>query len=86
MYIAVASIWLRVVDGVALTRWYVTGAVIALVGMAVIALQPAGVRGRFGICGGSYDRQKPARSGRRAFFTLADIHGRIGVVVRPLRE
>ncbi len=63
-----ASIWLRVVDGVALTRWYVTGAVIALVGMAVIALQPAGVRGRFGICGGSYDRQKPARSGRRAFF------------------
>ena len=40
MYIAVALIWLRVVDGVALTRWDVTGAVIALVGMAVIALQP----------------------------------------------
>jgi small multidrug resistance family-3 protein len=40
MYIAVALIWLRVVDGVALTRWDVTGAAIALVGMAVIALQP----------------------------------------------
>ncbi len=40
MYIAVALLWLRVVDGVALTRWDITGAVIALVGMAVIALQP----------------------------------------------
>jgi len=40
MYIAVALIWLRVVDGVALTRWDVTGAAIALVGMAVITLQP----------------------------------------------
>ncbi len=41
MYIAVALLWLRFVDGVALTRWDVTGAAIALVGMAVIALQPA---------------------------------------------
>jgi small multidrug resistance family-3 protein len=41
MYIAVALVWLRVVDGVALTRWDVAGAGIALVGMAVIALQPA---------------------------------------------
>lgn len=40
MYIAVALVWLRVVDGVALTRWDVAGAVIALSGMAVIALQP----------------------------------------------
>lgn len=40
MYIAVALLWLRVVDGVALTRWDVVGAGIALVGMAVIALQP----------------------------------------------
>lgn len=40
MYIAVALVWLRVVDGVALTRWDVAGAVIALAGMAVIALQP----------------------------------------------
>lgn len=41
MYIAVALVWLRVVDGVSLTRWDVVGAVIALTGMAVIALQPA---------------------------------------------
>lgn len=41
MYIAVALLWLRFVDGVALTPWDVAGASIALVGMAVIALQPA---------------------------------------------
>ena len=41
MYIAVALVWLRVVDGVALTRWDVAGAGVALVGMAIIALQPA---------------------------------------------
>jgi small multidrug resistance family-3 protein len=40
VYIAVALAWLRVVDGVALTRWDVAGAVLALGGMAVIALQP----------------------------------------------
>lgn len=40
MYIAVALLWLRFVDGFALTRWDVAGAAIALVGMAVIALQP----------------------------------------------
>ena len=40
MYIAVALVWLRFVDGVALTRWDIGGATIALVGMAVIALQP----------------------------------------------
>ncbi|MGB3288369.1 MAG: YnfA family protein [Burkholderiaceae bacterium] len=43
MYIAVALLWLRFVDGVALTRWDVAGAGIALAGMAVIALQPANV-------------------------------------------
>jgi len=42
MYIAVALVWLRVVDGVALTRWDIAGAVLALAGMAVIALQPRG--------------------------------------------
>lgn len=42
VYIAVALAWLRVVDGVPLTRWDVAGAAIALVGMAVIALQPRG--------------------------------------------
>lgn len=41
MYIAVALVWLRWVDGISLTRWDVSGAAIALVGMAVIALQPA---------------------------------------------
>ncbi len=41
MYIAVALLWLRFVDGVALTRWDAVGAAIALAGMAVIALQPA---------------------------------------------
>ena len=40
MYIAVALVWLHVVDGIALTRWDFVGAAIALVGMAVIALQP----------------------------------------------
>lgn len=42
MYIAVALAWLHWVDGVALTRWDVAGASIALIGMAVIALQPYG--------------------------------------------
>ncbi len=40
MYIVVALLWLRFVDGVALTRWDIAGAAIALLGMAVIALQP----------------------------------------------
>jgi len=42
VYIAVALVWLRLVDGIALTRWDLAGAGIALVGMAVIVLQPAG--------------------------------------------
>lgn len=42
MYIVVALLWLRLVDGIALTRWDLAGAAIALVGMAVIALQPSG--------------------------------------------
>ncbi|BAP88803.1 transporter [Burkholderiales bacterium GJ-E10] len=41
MYIAVALAWLHFVDGVALTRWDVAGASIALVGMTLIALQPS---------------------------------------------
>lgn len=41
MYIAVALLWLRLVDGVSLTRWDVSGAAIALAGMAIIALQPS---------------------------------------------
>lgn len=41
MYIAVALLWLRVVDGVTLSLWDWLGASIALVGMTIIALQPA---------------------------------------------
>ncbi|MGB6105545.1 MAG: YnfA family protein [Pusillimonas sp.] len=41
MYIAAALLWLRLVDGIALTRWDIAGAAIALSGMAIIALQPA---------------------------------------------
>jgi small multidrug resistance family-3 protein len=36
VYIAVALVWLWRVDGVALARWDVTGAAIALMGMAII--------------------------------------------------
>ena len=42
MYIAVALLWLRFVDGISLSRWDATGAALALAGMAVIALQPRG--------------------------------------------
>jgi small multidrug resistance family-3 protein len=42
MYIVVALAWLRLVDGIALTRWDLAGAALALAGMAVIGLQPAG--------------------------------------------
>lgn len=42
VYIAVALVWLRLVDGITLTRWDLAGAGIALTGMAVIALQPHG--------------------------------------------
>jgi small multidrug resistance family-3 protein len=41
MYIAVALLWLRFVDGVALSRWDMAGAAMALAGMALIAFQPA---------------------------------------------
>jgi small multidrug resistance family-3 protein len=40
MYIAVALLWLRFVDGISLSRWDLAGASLALAGMAVIALQP----------------------------------------------
>jgi small multidrug resistance family-3 protein len=36
VYIAVALLWLWRVDGVALTRWDITGAAVALLGMGVI--------------------------------------------------
>ncbi len=40
MYIAVALLWLRFVDGIALSRWDMAGAGLALAGMAVVAMQP----------------------------------------------
>lgn len=40
MYIAIALMWLRFVEGVQLSRWDIVGGMIALVGMSVIALQP----------------------------------------------
>jgi len=36
VYIAVALLWLWRVDGVPLTRWDLTGATVALIGMAII--------------------------------------------------
>ncbi len=41
VYIAVALAWLRIVNGVALTRWDIGGACVALIGMSIIAMQPA---------------------------------------------
>jgi small multidrug resistance family-3 protein len=40
MYIVVALLWLRFVDGIPLSPWDMAGAGMALTGMAVIALQP----------------------------------------------
>jgi small multidrug resistance family-3 protein len=41
IYIAVALAWLRVVDGVKLTYWDMGGAFVALIGMAIIVMQPS---------------------------------------------
>lgn len=41
MYIGVALVWLRVVEGIQLTRWDIAGAAIAMVGMAIIMMQPS---------------------------------------------
>ena len=46
MYIGVALLWLKVVDGVALSRFDYIGAGLALFGMAVIALQPSSGSGQ----------------------------------------
>ncbi len=42
MSVMVALIWLRIVEGIELTRWDVFGAIVALIGMAIIAFQPSG--------------------------------------------
>lgn len=43
VYVAVAVAWLWAVDGITPTRWDAIGAAVALVGMAIIALQPGRV-------------------------------------------
>jgi small multidrug resistance family-3 protein len=40
MYIVIALVWLWAVDGIAPSRWDLAGATVALIGMAIIALQP----------------------------------------------
>ncbi|WP_243042871.1 YnfA family protein [Dyella sedimenti] len=40
IYIAVALAWLRIVDGMKLSGWDVLGACVALLGMAIIVVQP----------------------------------------------
>ena len=40
VYIAVALLWLRYVEGISLTRWDIAGAAVSLAGMAIIVLQP----------------------------------------------
>ncbi len=40
VYVAASLVWLRLVEGQALTRWDMAGAAVALAGMAIIALQP----------------------------------------------
>ena len=41
MYIAVALLWLWWAEGIAPTLWDIVGAGVALVGMTIIAMQPA---------------------------------------------
>ncbi|GAA0486870.1 YnfA family protein [Tatumella sp. JGM16] len=41
VYICVALAWLALVDGVALTRWDITGGIVALAGMVIIVCQPS---------------------------------------------
>ena len=40
-YLGVALIWLRVVEGVMLTRWDIAGALVALAGVTIIVMQPS---------------------------------------------
>jgi small multidrug resistance family-3 protein len=40
VYVAVALVWLYVVDGVKLTWWDAAGATMAVAGMLIIMLQP----------------------------------------------
>ncbi len=40
VYVVMALLWLRLIDGAPLTRWDCLGGAITLVGMAIIAFQP----------------------------------------------
>lgn len=40
VYIAVALVWLCVVEGIPLTRWDIAGALVAVLGMSIIMFQP----------------------------------------------
>lgn len=40
VYIAVALIWLCTVEGIPLTKWDIAGAIVAIIGMSIIMLQP----------------------------------------------
>ncbi|ARU93351.1 YnfA family protein [Tatumella citrea] len=40
VYICVALAWLRIVEGISLTRWDIAGGVVALAGMLIIVCQP----------------------------------------------
>lgn len=42
MYVTIAILWLWAVEGTIPTRWDLIGAGVALIGMAIIALQPPG--------------------------------------------
>lgn len=41
VYLSVALVWLRIVDGVMLTRWDMAGALVALAGVTIIVIQPS---------------------------------------------
>ena len=42
VYVAVALLWLRLVDGVSPDRWNIIGVTVTLAGMAIIAFAPRG--------------------------------------------
>ncbi|KGD75325.1 membrane protein [Tatumella morbirosei] len=41
VYICVALGWLRIVEGIVLTRWDIAGGLVALAGMLIIVCQPS---------------------------------------------
>ena len=43
IYICTALLWLRTVDGIALTRWDLLGGIVVIIGALLIILQPQGL-------------------------------------------